>query len=126
MKEEPKGVSQTEEPKKEAKHGSDSGINCHYCGGKNHFAKDCMLKKMSEKNVDDDEEANLIRRLEEIKKKKVGSNNTMNALLVQGYNVDDDFGGVEVWSTNSEDEEVRKPTHGRALLVKEENVAESV
>ncbi|XP_052626769.1 uncharacterized protein LOC128133398 [Lactuca sativa] len=43
-----------------------------------------------------------------------------------GYNVDDDFGGVEVWSTNSEDEEVRKPTHGRALLVKEENVAESV
>ena len=23
----------------------DSGITCHYCGVKNHYAKDCMLKK---------------------------------------------------------------------------------
>ena len=42
---------------------------------------------------------------------------------MQGNIVDDEFGGVEDWPTDSEDEEVRKPTHGRALLVKEENVA---
>ncbi|XP_052620940.1 uncharacterized protein LOC128126844 [Lactuca sativa] len=40
-----------------------------------------------------------------------------------GNTVDDEFGDVEVWSTDSKDEEVRKPTHGRALLVKEEVVA---
>ena len=60
MKEEPKSVSQTEKPKKEGKLGGNSGFNCHYYGGKNHFAKDCMLRKKSEKNDDDDEEENLI------------------------------------------------------------------
>ena len=29
---------------------------------------------------------------------------------------------MEVWFTDSEDEEVRKPTHGKAMLVKEELV----
>ncbi|XP_052623160.1 uncharacterized protein LOC128128385 [Lactuca sativa] len=123
VKEEPKGVSPTKEPKQEAKIGGDLGFNCHYCGGKNHFAKDCMLRKQSEKNEEDDEEAKLVRRLEEIRKKKSGTTNTMNALIVQGNTVDDEFGGVEVWSTDSKDEKVRTPTHGRALLVKKENVA---
>ena len=43
-------------------------------------------------------------KLEEIQKKKARSNNTMNALIVQENNVDDEFGGVEVWSTDTEDE----------------------
>ena len=36
--------------------------------------------------------------------------------------MDDEFGGVEVWSTDSEDEEVRKPSHGRAFVVKEDSI----
>ena len=115
--------SKSEESKKETQIGGDSGFDCHYCRGKNHFAKDCMLKKKSERVDEDNEEANLLRRLEEIKKKKSETkNNTMNALIVQGTGDNDEFGGVQVWSTDSEDEEVRKPTHGKALLVKEENV----
>ncbi|XP_052627139.1 uncharacterized protein LOC128133664 [Lactuca sativa] len=47
---------------------------------------------------------------------------TSEDFALMGNTVDDEFGGVEVWSTDSEDEEVRKPTHGRALLVKEEQV----
>ena len=35
--------SKFKESKKETKIGGDSGFDCHYCGGKNHFAKDCML-----------------------------------------------------------------------------------
>ena len=31
---------------------------------------------------------------------------------------DDEFGGVQVWSTDSEDDEVRKPTHGKAYVAK--------
>ncbi|XP_052625848.1 uncharacterized protein LOC128132888 [Lactuca sativa] len=39
-------------------------------------------------------------------------------------NADDDvFGGVEVWSTDSEDEEVRNPTHGKDYVAKEEGSA---
>jgi len=81
-------------------------------------------EKMVEKTDDDDEEASLLRRLEEIKKRKSDTNNkTMNALIVQDTGDRDEFDGVEVWSTDSEDEEVRKPTHGKAMLVKEEPVA---
>ncbi|XP_023738669.1 uncharacterized protein LOC111886644 [Lactuca sativa] len=107
VKEKPKNVPQSEEPKKETKFGGDSGFNCHYCGGKSQFAKDCMLRKKSVKNDDDDEEASLLHRLDEIKKKKVGSHNTMNALIVQGNTVDDEFGSVEIWSTDSEEEDVQ-------------------
>ena len=63
VKEEPKMGSKSEESKKQSKIGSDSGYDCHYCGGKNHFAKDCMLKKKAEKVDEDDEEASLLRRL---------------------------------------------------------------
>nr|AGM34082.1 hypothetical protein [Lactuca sativa] len=124
VKEEPKIVSKSEESKKEEKIGGDSGFDCHYCGGKNHFAKDCMLKKKAEKIDEDDEEVSLLGRLEEIKKRKSAANNkTMNALIVQDTGNSDEFGGVEVWSTDLEDEEVRKPTHGKAMLVKEEPAA---
>ena len=65
--------SKFKESKKETKIGGDSFFDCHYCGGKNHFAKDCMPKKKSERVDEDDEEANLLRRLEEIKKKEISS-----------------------------------------------------
>ena len=35
--------------------------------------------------------------------------------------MDDEFGGVEVWSTNSGDEEVRKPSPGKAFVAKEDS-----
>ncbi|KAL7590353.1 hypothetical protein Lser_V15G35620 [Lactuca serriola] len=60
-----------------------------------------------------------MRKLEEVKKKKA-SNSSMNALIVQENAGEDEFGGVEVWSTDSEDEEVRRPTHGKALVTKNE------
>ena len=46
VKDEPK----VEESKKEAKGEADSGVSCFYCGGKNHYANDCVLKKMAEKD----------------------------------------------------------------------------
>ncbi|XP_052619757.1 uncharacterized protein LOC128126070 isoform X2 [Lactuca sativa] len=116
VREEPKA----EEPKKEPKAEGDSGVNCYYCGGKNHYAKDCVLKKIAEKNEEKDEEAVLMKKLEEIKKKKVVTNPSMNALIVQGSVADDEFDGVEVWSTDSEDDEVRKSSHGKAYVAKDE------
>lgn len=74
---------------------------------------------MSDKNENEDDEAYYLQKLEEIKKKKAIANNTMNALIVQENLVDDEFGGMEVWSTDSEDEEVRKPIHGMASVAKE-------
>ena len=56
--------------------------------------------------------------MEEIKKKKA-TNVSKNALIVQEHVIDDEFGGVEVWSTDSKDEEVRRPSHGRAYLARE-------
>ena len=114
VKEEPK----VEEPKKEAKGEADSGVSCFYCGGKNHYAKDCVLKKMAEKDEEKDEEANLLKRLEEIKRKNSNTNPSMNAHVVQDSVDDDEFGGVQVWSTDSEDDEVRKPSHGKAYVAK--------
>ena len=114
MKEEPK----VEESKKEAMGEADSGVSCFYCGGKNHYAKDCVSKKMAEKDEDKDEEASLLKRLEEIKRKKAATNPSMNALVVQDSVDDDEFDGVQVWSTNSEDDEVRKPSHGKSYVAK--------
>nr|KAJ0226213.1 hypothetical protein LSAT_V11C100043120 [Lactuca sativa] len=81
------------------------GYDCNFCHDKNHFAKDCMLRKISEKKEGEDDEAYHMRKLEEIKKKKA-YNNSMNALIVQENVVDDKFGGAEVWSKDSEDEEM--------------------
>ena len=84
-----------EESKKETNIGGNSGFEYHYCGVKNHFAKDYMLKMKSERIDEDDEEANLLRRLEEIKKKKSPTNNNiMNAFIVQDTGDNDEFGGV--------------------------------
>ena len=72
-------------------------MNCYYYGGKNHYAKDCVLKKMAEKDEEKDEEAMSMKKLEEIKRKKATANLSMNALIVQGSAADDKFGGVQVW-----------------------------
>ncbi|KAL7583919.1 hypothetical protein Lser_V15G43916 [Lactuca serriola] len=117
VKDEPKD----EESKKEPKVEGDSGVSCYYCGGKNHYAKDCVLKKMAEKDDEKDEEALLQKKLDEIRKKKSTANPSMNALIVQGSVANDEFGGVEVWSSDSEDDEVRKPSHGKAYVAKEES-----
>ena len=45
----------------------------------------------------------------------------MPAFVVQVNMAQGEFGGVQVWSTDSEDEEVRKPTHGRAFTPKQED-----
>ncbi|KAL7609655.1 hypothetical protein Lser_V15G12997 [Lactuca serriola] len=60
--------------------------------------------KTDEKREGEDDEAYYMRELEEVKKKKA-SNSSMNALIVQENAREDEFGGVEVWSTESEDEE---------------------
>ena len=43
-KEENKSSPQKEEEKKEIKLVGDSGYDCNYCHGKNHLAKECMLR----------------------------------------------------------------------------------
>jgi len=59
-----------------------------------------------------------MKKLEEIKRKKAATNPSMNALIVQGSVEDDEFGGVQVWATDSEDDEVRKPSHGKAYVAR--------
>ena len=76
---------------------------------------------MAEKDDGNDEEAVLQKRLDELRKKKSTTNPSINALIVQGSVNDDEFGSTEVWSTDSEDDEVRKPTHGKAYVAKEES-----
>ncbi|KAL7585167.1 uncharacterized protein LOC111912704 [Lactuca sativa] len=120
VKEENKSGSHKEEEKKEKKVVDDSGYDCNYFHGKNHLAKECMLRRKNEKNEGEDEEAYHMQKLEEIKKKK-SSDNYMPAFVVQENLAQGEFGGVEVWSTDSEDEEVRKPTHGRVFVAKEHN-----
>ncbi|XP_052620365.1 uncharacterized protein LOC128126460 [Lactuca sativa] len=114
IKEEPKMVSKSEESKKETKVGGDSGFDCHYCGGNNHFAKDCMLRKKEEKINEEDEEASLLRRLEEIKKRKSAANNTtMNALIVQDT---DNCDNSVVWKFGPQIQRMKKsgsPLMGR-------------
>ena len=111
VKDEEKNSSQKDEDKKESKLTGDSRFDCNYRHGKNHFANDCMLSKMAEKRDGEDDEAYYMRKLEEIKKKKA-TNSSMNALILQENADEDEFGGVEVWSTDSEDEEA-----GKCLIV---------
>mgnify|MGYP001557248895 CR=1 FL=1 len=44
----------------------------------------------------------------------------MPALIVLENEAKVEFGKVEVWSTDSEDEEVRRPSHGRSFVAKDE------
>ena len=78
-----------------------------------------MLRKLNKKKEGEDDEAYFMRKFQEIKKKKT-NDKSMHALIVQEDVAENEFGGVEVLSTDSEDEEVRKPTHGREFVVKSE------
>ena len=99
---------------------SDSKYDCNYYHGKNHLAKECMLRRLNEKKDGEDDETYHMRKLEEIKKKKT-VDNSMHALIVQEHDAQNEFGGVQIWSTDSEYEQVRKPTHGRAFFTKDES-----
>ena len=46
----------------------------------------------------------------------------MPTLIVQENDVEYEFGRVEVWSTDLEDEEVCRTTHGRSFIAKEEDL----
>lgn len=49
--------SQKEEEKKDKNLMEDSGYDCNYCHGKNHLAKECMLRRLNEKKEGEDDEA---------------------------------------------------------------------
>ncbi|KAI3523775.1 hypothetical protein L1887_02171 [Cichorium endivia] len=116
------GNSSSEKPKEEGykntqhdeenKIKGDSGYECHYCHGKNHFAKECLLRRQNEKKEKEKDEAYYVQKIEELRKKDKST--AKPAFVVQE---DDEDGMVEVWLTDSEDDEVRKPTHGRCLMV---------
>lgn len=89
---------------KENKLFGDSCFDCNTCHGKNHFAKECMLQKQNKKKEKDKDEAYYRKKIEELRK-----NSNKPTLVVIEDNSDD--GNVEVWSTDSHDKEVCKPTH---------------
>ena len=82
----------------------DSGYDCHFCNGKNHLAKDCMLKKKKEKENVTKDEAYYVEKLANFRNLNVKGTN----LLVTR----DDAEGMEIWSSGSDDEEMLQPTHG--------------
>ncbi|KAI3494513.1 hypothetical protein L1887_40762 [Cichorium endivia] len=92
----------TKEKSEEKKISGDSGYDCNYCHGKNHFAKDCMLRKQNEKKPQVKDEAYYARKMEEVRVK------TKDLALMAA---DDRQGSYQVWSSDSDDEEVRKPSH---------------
>lgn len=70
---------------------------------------------MHDKNENIKDEAYYTHKIEELRKSK-GIGKT---LIVEEDSYDSDE-RVEVWSTNFEDEEVQKPTHGKGFVVKED------
>lgn len=82
----------------------DCGYDCNYCNGKNHLAKDCMLKRKKDReNVTKDEEY-YVEKLANFRNLNVKGTNLLVAR--------DDEEGMEIWSSGSEDEEMMRPTHG--------------
>ncbi|KAI3739799.1 hypothetical protein L2E82_30211 [Cichorium intybus] len=80
----------------------DSGYDCSYCHGKNHFAKDCMLHKQNERKPQVKDEAYYASKMVEVRVK------TKDLALMAA---DDRQGSYQVWSSDSDDDEVRKPSH---------------
>ncbi|KAL4564910.1 hypothetical protein LXL04_028986 [Taraxacum kok-saghyz] len=95
------------EEEKEKKLLGDSGYDCHYCNGKNHLAKDCVLRRKQEKVEVVKDEAYYTQKIANLKIKKP----TGNAMIVETVHSDSE-GNMEVWSSGSDDEEMRRPTHG--------------
>ncbi|KAI3496719.1 hypothetical protein L1887_39092 [Cichorium endivia] len=90
-------------PRPEKKLLGDSGYDCNYCYGNNNLAKDCMLKKANEKKERVKDEAYYTKKLEEVRAK------TQSLSLIAPNNGD---GTYQIWSSGSDDDEIRKPTHG--------------
>ena len=88
------------------------GYDYNYCHENNYFSKECMLHKLNEKKENVKEEAYYTQKIEELWKKNASAAKAI--LMVQD---DSDDGQVEVWSIESEVEEVRKPAHGRCFVV---------
>ncbi|KAI3740499.1 hypothetical protein L2E82_30957 [Cichorium intybus] len=92
----------SKEKSEEKKISADSGYDCNYCHGKNRFAKDCMLRKQNEKKPQVKDEAYYARKMEEVRVR------TKDLALMTA---DDRQGSYQVWSSDSDDDEVRKPSH---------------
>ncbi|KAL4578457.1 hypothetical protein LXL04_014580 [Taraxacum kok-saghyz] len=100
------------EKKKEEKESSeekkellgDSGWDCNFCNGKNHLAKDCMLKKKKERENVTKDEAYYVTKLENFRNMNVKGTNLLVAKDAEE--------GMEIWSSGSDDEEMLRPTHG--------------
>ena len=59
-----------------------------------------------------EKEAYYVQKIEELEKKNISNVKTSLIMLEES-----DDGRVEMWSTDSEDDEVRKPTHGGCFVV---------
>ncbi|XP_023752546.1 uncharacterized protein LOC111900907 [Lactuca sativa] len=116
-KKEEKNDAKLVEGKIEKKLKGDAGVDYHYCNGANHLANDCMLSKKDEKKNKVKDEAYYAERLEEVpaKAKKL-------SLVAMGEQEDD--GTYQVWSSGSDDEEMRNPTHGAMFAKMEEEYDE--
>ena len=82
----------------------DSGYDCNYFNGKNHLAKDCMLKKKKERENVTKDEAYYVTKLENFRNLNVKDVN-----LVVANETDE---SMDIWSSGSDDEEMMRPTHG--------------
>ncbi|XP_023768575.1 uncharacterized protein LOC111917153 [Lactuca sativa] len=105
------------EGKTEKKLKGDAGIDCHYCNGANHLANDCMLRKKDERKNKVKDEAYYAEKLEMVRAKAKNL-----SLVAKGANEDEE-GTYQIWSSRSDDEEMRNPTHG-AMFAKMEEESE--
>nr|KAJ0207989.1 hypothetical protein LSAT_V11C500266000 [Lactuca sativa] len=123
--EEKKKLEKNDEKQKDAKDvkklKGDSGIYCHYCNGANHFAADCMLRKKEEKKSKVKDEAYYSEKIEELRAKTKGM-----SLVSKGEYDEGESGTYQIWSSGSDDEEMRHPTHGAMFASFEENCEEDV
>ena len=98
----------------------DSRIYCHYCNGANHFAADSMLRKKEEKKEKVKDEAYYSEKIEELHAKTKGV-----SLVAKGESDDEESGTYQIWSSGSDDEEMRHPTHG-AMFTSFEDCEEDI
>ncbi|KAI3499778.1 hypothetical protein L1887_35588 [Cichorium endivia] len=98
--ESPSETPQARTEKIEAKVSGDSGYDCNYCHVKNHFSKDCMLRKKNEKKPQMKDEAYYAMKLNEVKEKtkdlslmaSVGSHGTYQDTSDDDDDVDNEGG----------------------------------
>lgn len=71
-----------------------------------------MFRRINEKKETEKDETYYLQKIEELRKRSVA--NAKRALIVQEGS--DEDGCVEVWSTDSKEVEVSKPTHGGCFV----------